>query len=379
MPVKFQTLTRQAMRALAAKQKLSEHGISFERMVNGDGRFTINIMVDGKRIHRVIGKESDGTTRTQAEEAIAKLRQDSKHNRLNLPTGRKLSQSFSDAAKAYLSRLGIEGGKDISKKQARLKLHLIPFFKDTLLSQITTTDVERYKQYRQEQQAKLSTINRDLAILSHLLNKAVEWHWLESKPCLVKKFKEEATRFTYLTSEESKHLLEVAKTDQCAQIYPFIFIGLATTMRLAEILSIKLEHIDVTKHRIYIPKAKAGARSQPITKQLAQFLQGYLDVAKPGEIWLFASPRSVTGHTVNITKAFRRVVETAGLDKTKVTPHTLRHTAITHLVQAGVDLPTVQRISGHKTLQMVVRYSHQNGEHIREAMDSLESRYSLVD
>lgn len=62
------------------------------------------------------------------------------------------------------------------------------------------------------------------------------------------------------------------------------------------------------------------------------------------------------------------MVAGAGLDVKDV----LRHTAITHLIQAGVDLPTVQRISGHKTLQKVVSYSHQNGEHIREAMDKLE-------
>lgn len=55
--------------------------------------------------------------------------------------------------------------------------------------------------------------------------------------------------------------------------------------------------------------------------------------------------------------------------------HTLRHTAITHLVQAGVDLPTVQRISGHKTLIMVARYAHQNGEHLQAAMDKLQQRY----
>ncbi len=53
----------------------------------------------------------------------------------------------------------------------------------------------------------------------------------------------------------------------------------------------------------------------------------------------------------------------------------LSHTAITHLVQAGVDLPTVKRISGHKTLAMVERYAHQNGEHISLAMDKLEDRY----
>ncbi|MCZ6645337.1 MAG: tyrosine-type recombinase/integrase [SAR324 cluster bacterium] len=76
-------------------------------------------------------------------------------------------------------------------------------------------------------------------------------------------------------------------------------------------------------------------------------------------------------------KSFRRVVEQAGLDSKVVVRHTLRHTAITHLVQAGVDLPTVQRISGHKTLEMVVRYAHQNGEHIQAAMDKLEERYAV--
>jgi integrase len=55
--------------------------------------------------------------------------------------------------------------------------------------------------------------------------------------------------------------------------------------------------------------------------------------------------------------------------------HTLRHTAITHLVQADVDLPTVKRISGHKTLAMVERYAHQNGAHIEAAMEKLAERY----
>jgi site-specific recombinase XerD len=99
-----------------------------------------------------------------------------------------------------------------------------------------------------------------------------------------------------------------------------------------------------------------------------------MDMAAPGQVWLFPA-KSATGHTIAIEKAFRRVVAAAGLDPKEVIRHTLRHTAITHLVQAGVDLPTVQRISGHKTLQMVVRYSHQNGEHIQAAMDKLDKRY----
>jgi integrase len=143
-------------------------------------------------------------------------------------------------------------------------------------------------------------------------------------------------------------------------------------------LSIRLEHINFQRRTIYIPEAKVGPREQPITRHLAQVLTGYVAAAEPGQEWLFPAPRSQTGHTVNIEKSFRRVVSAAGLDVNQVVHHTLRHTAITHLVQAGVDLPTVQGISGHKTLQMVVRYSHQNGEHIQAAIDMLDQRYRSV-
>ncbi len=100
------------------------------------------------------------------------------------------------------------------------------------------------------------------------------------------------------------------------------------------------------------------------------FLVRYREIDVPYLIkqkWLFPSTLSKCGHVKWPEKAFRDVVKAAGFDPKQVTPHTLRHTAITHFVQAGVDLPTVQRISGHKTLQMVARYSHQNGKHIQAA------------
>ena len=81
---------------------------------------------------------------------------------------------------------------------------------------------------------------------------------------------------------------------------------------------------------------------------------------------------------VAIEKAFRRVVENAGFDPKQIVRHTLRHTAITHLVQAGVGLPTVKRISGHKTLAMVEKYAHQNGAHIQAAIDRLEGKIGGV-
>lgn len=379
------------MRKLAAGDKLNEHGITFERQANSDGVFTVNVMVDGQRIHRVIGRESDGTTRTQAEEFIEKVRQEAKTGRLNLPTGRKLALTFSDAVEKYLVKLALEDGKDLKMKGYRLKMHLSPFFGEMQLSKIATFDVERYKKQRAGEavmrpngpggkpsfggDTKPATINRELAALSHLFSKAVEWGWVDHRPATIKRLKEHSGRITYLTVEQIERLLKVAEGDQNRQIHPFIKIGLDTSMRKTEILSIRREHVNLQQLVIYIPKAKAGAREQPITADLGEYLAGYVATLRPGDQSLFPSPAAKDGRTVNLDKPFRRCVMAAGLDVKQVVRHTLRHTAITHLVQAGVDLPTVKRISGHKNLSMVERYSHQNGAHIQSAMDKLAERY----
>ena len=70
MAIKFKKITRTNIRKVLPGDKLQEHGISFERLPNGDGKYTVNIMADGIRVHRVIGTESEGVTRKQAEDFI---------------------------------------------------------------------------------------------------------------------------------------------------------------------------------------------------------------------------------------------------------------------------------------------------------------------
>jgi hypothetical protein len=98
-------------------------------------------------------------------------------------------------------------GKDLKTKHQRLDLHLVPFFGDFPLSKISGFDIERYKHQRQKEAvsvrprgktivraaekittAKPSTINRELAVLSHLFNKAVEWGWMDRRPAKINRF-----------------------------------------------------------------------------------------------------------------------------------------------------------------------------------------------
>ncbi len=85
MALKFTKLTRPGVRSLRLGEKISEHGIVAERRANGDVRFSVSIMVDRERIHRVVGRESEGVTREQAERLIERLRTEAREGRLQLP------------------------------------------------------------------------------------------------------------------------------------------------------------------------------------------------------------------------------------------------------------------------------------------------------
>ena len=376
MSLRFSRLDRKTVRRLKPGEKITEHGITAEQLTNGDIRYSVNIMVDGQRIHRVIGRESDGVTRTQCEEFITNKRTEAREGRLSLPKGRKAHPTFSKAAGEYIQRLEDTGGKNIPAKERQLKLYLKPFFKDQRIDAITTFTVDRYKKRRQESGASNGTINRELATLSHMINVAIEWKWLKAFPCKIKLFPESQGRIIALDDEQADALLKAAINDEDVDCWLFVLFGLNTAMRHTEILQARFDQVDFDKLRLYIPDAKAGEREQPITTQLASTLrqERKMREEKDRDGWIFPSPRpnaSGTGHRHRMGKAFRRAVIRAELDPVMVTPHVMRHTAITNLVKAGVDLPTIQKISGHKTLTMVLRYAHVHGHHIDEAIKKI--------
>jgi integrase len=167
--------------------------------------------------------------------------------------------------------------------------------------------------------------------------------------------------------------MRAAIADQDGRLWLFVSFGLNAAMRHREILRVRYEDVDFDARRISIPQAKAGARVQPITAALAGALkqQRAMEADKNGWVFPATVEKSKHGHRGSMAKPFARAVVRAGLDPDKCTPHTMRHTAITRLVKAGVDLPTIQRISGHKTLAMVLRYVHLHGDHIDAAISNI--------
>ncbi len=234
--------------------------------------------------------------------------------------------------------------------------------------------MDRYRKRRTEAGATKATINRELATISHLFNKAVEWKWLRAVPCKITKEKEGRGRIVVLSGEEADALLRAAIADHDPDCWLFVLFGLNTAMRHSEILKARFDQIDFARLRLYVPEAKAGQREQPITAELAELLRHEREMRDDQGGWIFPTIRpglAKQGHRTRMDRPFQRAVEGAGLDPEKVTPHVMRHTAITDLVQSGVDLPTIQRISGHKTPAMVLRYTHIHGKHIDRAVKAI--------
>lgn len=375
MSLRFARLTRPSIRALDVGEAITEHGIKAERLATGDVRYSVNVMVDGERIHRVVGRESDGVTRQQAEDATEQLRTQAREGRLKLARARKTAMSFSEGAGKYLERLDASGGKNVVRKRQHLDGQLVPHFGTLRLEGVKEFAVKAYRKKRREAGLNDATINRELATLSHLLRSAARWHWIRKDDVPeIDKTRETGGRIVALTDDQSSALLRASIVDQDPDLWLFTLAGLSTGMRHTEITRQRLELMDLDRLRVFIPQAKAGAREQPITKAYAEALRAEIERrGGKAEGWLFPSAIAETkdGRRCFFTKQFRRAVIRAGLDPKQITPHVMRHTAVTRLVKSGVDIPTIMRVSGHKTAAMVLRYSHVDAPHIDAAASNL--------
>ncbi|QUT05205.1 site-specific integrase [Sphingobium phenoxybenzoativorans] len=377
MSIRFLRLTRPAVRALECGEKLHEHGITAERMKNGDVRYLVNVMVDGTRIHRVIGRESDGVTREQAERAIETFRTKSREGRLDLPTGRKLHRSFAEAAEEYIERMEQTDGKDMANKKRHLRQQLVPELGKERLDKITEFRLKQYRKKRIGEGVTSATVNREMATLSHLMRRAASkaWKWikLEDIPEIPKE-KEQRKKIRILSADQRRRLLDAAVADQDGRAWLFVMFGLNASMRHGEIVRRRYDEIDFENSRIWIDKAKAGEREQPITPALCAALKRQQAMEADSQGWIFPSVRkdTKTEHRPDMREAFIRIVKRAGLDPKQCTPHIMRHTAITQLVKAKADIPTIQKISGHKTPAMVLHYVHIHGEHIDDAIFAID-------
>jgi site-specific recombinase XerD len=155
-----------------------------------------------------------------------------------------------------------------------------------------------------------------------------------------------------------------------------------TGMRRSEVVHLKVSDIDSKRMIIRVTQGKgAKDRDLPLTPELLETLRAYWRWRKPKE-YLFPSRGERKGADVPLSdKTVWQVcgdaAKKAGITK-HVTPHTLRHSWATHLLEAGTDLRTIQMLLGHGDLETTARYIHLSQEHLHAAANPL-ARLQLCD
>jgi site-specific recombinase XerD len=179
---------------------------------------------------------------------------------------------------------------------------------------------------------------------------------------------------TVLSREEVSRLIDAAGTLFRRTLLMTLY---GTGMRRSELAHLKVTDIDSQRMIIRVVAGKGGKdRDLPLSPALLEILREYWRWRKP-RLYLFPTrtrrrtlDQPISDKTVWIacSEAARR----AGIRK-RVTPHTLRHSWATHLLEAGTDLRTIQVLLGHGDLETTAQYLHLSQRHLQAVTNPLDS------
>ena len=341
------------------------------------------LQVDGKQAR----KTDAGWTREQAEAELAARLLDRDTPPASVPSA---PRAFAAVAQEYLEYKRGKGKRSLRDDEDRLKRLTAFFGADTPLGEITAHRIAQYDRDRVTHQScrktliSPSTVNRELALLRHLLRLAEEWGYIEKTP-RIRLGREPQGRLRFLTEAEIARLLEACATRarKSAALLPVVTLALNTGMRKGEILGLEWARIDFARGILRLEETKTSTRREvPMNRAVYDALQplyaaaqGELPAPAAGERRQEPQGRVFRKRTTSrawgdIRTAFEAARREAGLDDFRF--HDLRHTCASWLVMRGRHLKEVQEILGHRQLSMTNRYAHLSPDRLRDAVASLE-------
>lgn len=248
---------------------------------------------------------------------------------------------------------------------------IIPYFGNFYPDLITGSDIEAYQIKRKtEIKSKMAKggsalINKEILCLSAMVL------WARDKYCSdklteYKKLPYHRPLPIILSKEECLLFISHAEPFWKALFLCLYHAGL----RKDECLSLTIDRIHLKEGYIHIRGKRDRERLIPITTRLHDVLSEYLPTVT-GQL-VFPNPR--TGHKyTDIRRAITRIRKAAGITK-RLTPHLLRHSFATHLVEGGADLGSVQELLGHSEISTTKLYTTVAYSHLVNTINKLDNR-----
>lgn len=288
----------------------------------------------------------------------------------------------------FLDHLGVERGLSQNTREAyRNDLWRYFAFLENQnvvdVAHISRTEVTRFIRFLTELGMASSSVARNLSAIRMFHRFLIEENVTETDPTIdIEPPKRERHLPMVLEIQEIEKLLEQPDTREPIGIRDRALLEFlyATGMRVSESISIAISQLHFEEKLVRVIGKGNKERIVPIGEIALEWVRRYLREVRPqwvkpgrsGDV-LFLSVRGRPLTRYAVWKMLRFYVTQAGIQK-PVSPHTLRHSFATHLLEGGADLRSVQELLGHADISTTQIYTHLDREYLREVIFTFHPR-----
>ena len=220
-----------------------------------------------------------------------------------------------------------------------------------------------------EEKLASSSVNQAIYALRFFYTELLGRPWTEKFRC--QRIKTRKLR-DVLSEEEVVRLLGAITNVKHRAMAMMLY---ATGLRLSELLAVRLEDLDTESMRLRVVAAKGGRqRYVMLSERLLRTLRAYIECYQPSSLLFFGPDRRRPLEPSSVQRVVKAAAQRAGITKS-VSPHVLRHSFATHLMERGTSVVYIQELLGHRAIQTTlgyVRVCRSGATRVSSPLDRLE-------
>lgn len=238
---------------------------------------------------------------------------------------------------------------------------------------VTYKDVRKFLEHLDELKYSNGSVSRKISSLKSFYHYLIMKKYISSSPLELVTYPKKPLRLPkFIEYGELEELFKVPDTNTDLGIRNLLILEMlyATGMRVSELVNIKLSDINFESKEIKTLGKGSKERICYYGEYAKEALDNYLEYSRYNLLngkdseYLFINKNGTNLTDRGVRLIIDNIIKEAGV-KTKISPHTLRHTFATHLLNEGADLKVVQELLGHKNLQTTQVYTHISNERLR--------------
>lgn len=255
-----------------------------------------------------------------------------------------------------------------SKGEIDMLKRMAAYPDEDILSCLTKDMLRGYVINLMKQGRKPSTVNRNLSSLSVFCRMVQRFGMLDSNPAVSVKHLRQGSRLPVFYSEEqmSEYLGNGSDNLRDRLIVKMLY---GTGIRRAELISLKIGDVDFSRKVMRVVGKGRKMREIPVADELLEEILLYLQQVetKQADMPLFRTAKGKPLYPVLVDRIVKNELKTEDGFTGRRSPHVLRHTLATHLLNRGADLNAIKEMLGHSTLASTQVYTHNSFEQLKES------------